>query len=92
MGGFDEAFFGAEDLVLSAALNRHGRFVILREVVKTSGRTLRTHSLGSMLWLLLRLTFGGTRVIKQRTGMELWYGERRDDRLPSPHAEKRTSP
>ena len=45
----------------------------------TSGRKLRTHSVLEMLYLLLRLTVRGTRVIKQRQGMELWYGERREE-------------
>jgi glycosyltransferase involved in cell wall biosynthesis len=79
VGGFDEAFYGAEDLVMSRALKQHGRFVILREAVTTSGRKLRTHTLAEMLWLLLRLGIFGSGVIKQRQGMDFWYGERRDD-------------
>ena len=80
VGGFDEAFFGAEDVVMSNALKRHGRFTVLREAVTTSGRKLRTHSVAGMLWLLLRLVVRGPGVIKQRRGMELWYGERREER------------
>jgi glycosyltransferase involved in cell wall biosynthesis len=80
VGGFDETFYGAEDLVMSGALKRHGRFVVLRQAVVTSGRKLRTHSIIDMLRLLLRMGWRGTSVIKQREGMELWYGERRDDR------------
>jgi len=38
VGGFDEAFYGAEELVMSRALKRHGRFVVLRQAVITSGR------------------------------------------------------
>lgn len=79
VGGFDEAFYGAEDLVMSTALKEQGRFVILRAAVTTSGRKLRTHTLAEMLWLLLRLGVFGSRVIKQRQGMDFWYGERRDD-------------
>ena len=79
VGGFDEAFYGAEDLVMSRALEQHGRFVILREAVTTSGRKLRTHTPVEMVWLLLRLGVFGSRVIKQRKGMDFWYGERRDD-------------
>jgi hypothetical protein len=44
VGGFDEAFFGAEEIVISRALRNHGRFVVLKEAVTTSGRKLRTHS------------------------------------------------
>jgi glycosyltransferase involved in cell wall biosynthesis len=79
VGGFDEAFYGAEYLVMSRALKQHGRFVILHESVTTSGRKLRTHTLAEMLWLLLRLGIFGSGVIKQRRGMDFWYGERRDD-------------
>jgi len=79
VGGFDEAFFGAEDVVLSNALKQFGRFEILRHAVTTSGRKLRTHSVMEMLYLLLRLSVRGTQVIKQRHGMELWYGERREE-------------
>ena len=44
VGGFDEAYFGAEEIVLSKALQRHGRFRVLRLSVTTSGRKLRTFS------------------------------------------------
>jgi glycosyltransferase involved in cell wall biosynthesis len=77
--GFDETFFGAEELVMSQALKRHGKFVILRQAVTTSGRKLRTHAVGEMLSLLARVLLRGSRTIKQRQGMDLWYGERRDD-------------
>ena len=79
IGGFDEAYFGAEDLVMSRALKRHGRFVVLRTPVITSGRKIRTHRARDMLRVLARLAFQGPRVIKQRRGMELWYGERQHD-------------
>jgi ribulose-5-phosphate 4-epimerase/fuculose-1-phosphate aldolase len=79
VGGFDETFFGAEDVVMSNALKRYGRFDILRQPVTTSGRKLRTHSAFEILRLLLRLILLGTDVIKQRQGMELWYGERRKE-------------
>jgi glycosyltransferase involved in cell wall biosynthesis len=79
VGGFDEAFYGAEELVMSQALKRHGKFVVLRQAVMTSGRKLRTHSVGEMLAVLARLALSGPRAIKQRQGMELWYAERRQD-------------
>jgi len=79
VGGFDEAFYGAEELVMSRALKRCGRFVILRDAVSTSGRKLRTHSIGEMLAVLGRLALRGPQVVKQRQGMDLWYAERRED-------------
>lgn len=79
VGGFDEAFYGAEELMMSRALKRHGQFVVLRQAVLTSGRKLRTHSVGEMLKIIGRLALHGPSAIKQRQGMELWYAERRED-------------
>ena len=79
VGGFDETFFGAEEVVMSQALKRHGEFVILLQAVTTSGRKLRTYALSEMLIVLWRLALRGSKAVKQRQGMELWYGERRDD-------------
>ena len=42
--GFDERLFAAEEGAMSRALARHGRFVVLREFVVTSGRKLRAYS------------------------------------------------
>jgi glycosyltransferase involved in cell wall biosynthesis len=79
VGGFDEAFYGAEELVMSRALKRQGKFVVLRQAVITSGRKLRTHSLREVLALIGRLALRGPSVVKQRQGMELWYAERREE-------------
>src|SRR5207248_10050460 len=79
VGGFDEAFFGAEEIVISRALRRHGRFIVLKEAVTTSGRKLRTHSCVEVVKLLFRLLLRGTHAVKQREGMELWYAARRAD-------------
>jgi hypothetical protein len=80
-GGFDEAFYSAEEIAMSQALKRRGKFVILRQAVTTSGRKLRTHSVGEILKLIGRLVFRGSNALKQRQGMELWYAERREDPL-----------
>ena len=79
VGGFDEAYFGAEEIVLSHALRRHGRFKVLRLSVTTSGRKLRTFSNREVMTMLLRIARQGRDGVKQRQGMELWYGDRRDD-------------
>ena len=55
VGGFDEQYYGAEELVMSRALKRQGRFVVLEEAVVTSARKLRTYSLGETLGLLAGL-------------------------------------
>jgi glycosyltransferase involved in cell wall biosynthesis len=78
-GGFDEGLFGAEEAALSRALQRQGRFVILREFVTTSGRKLRAHSAGEILGLLVRLALAGSHSVRRREGLEIWYGERRPD-------------
>ncbi len=79
VGGFDEAFYGAEELVMSRALKRHGKFVVLRQAVTTSGRKLRTHSVREVLMIMGRLVLRGPDAVKKREGMELWYAERRED-------------
>jgi glycosyltransferase involved in cell wall biosynthesis len=78
-GGFDEALFAAEEIALSRSLRRQGRFVILREHVVTSGRKLRVHSAREIVCGLLRAALGGRRAMSRREGLEIWYGERRND-------------
>jgi glycosyltransferase involved in cell wall biosynthesis len=77
VGGFDEAYFGAEEWVISAALKRQGRFVILREAVVTSPRKFTNRSFGETLGVVLRLVLRGPRGLRRRRGMEFWYGDRR---------------
>jgi glycosyltransferase involved in cell wall biosynthesis len=78
-GGFDERLFGAEELAMSQALRRQGRFVILREFVTTSGRKLRAHSGREVLGVLLRLAVAGPKGVRRRDRLDIWYGERRAD-------------
>jgi GT2 family glycosyltransferase len=78
-GGFDEKLFGAEELAMSRALKRQGRFVVLRDAVTTSGRKMRTHSGWEILRILGGLALRGPRSIRQRRGMEIWYGKRTED-------------
>lgn len=79
VGGFDETYFAAEDVAISRALARHGRFVILRQTVHTSPRKLRTHSMADQLRLTLRFARHGRQILKSRRHLDLWYGERRGD-------------
>lgn len=81
VGGFDEAYFGAEEVVLSKALRAQGRFVILALPVVTSGRKLRTYSARELFSAMFRLGLGGRKSVQRREGLELWYAERR----PDPH-------
>jgi glycosyltransferase involved in cell wall biosynthesis len=79
VGGFDETFYGAEELIMSRALKRQGKFVVLRQPVTTSGRKLRTHAAREVFGVMGRLALRGPKAIQQREGMELWYAERRED-------------
>ena len=78
-GGFDLRYYAGEDVAFSRALARQGRFVILREAVRTSARKLRTFTALEHLTLCARFAFRGRRVLHSRDELGLWYGERRHD-------------
>jgi glycosyltransferase involved in cell wall biosynthesis len=90
VGGFDEGLYGGEEAVMSRRLGRQGRFVVLRAAVTTSGRKLRAYSAREILGLLARLAVSGPGAVRQRQGLDLWYGERRAD--PEYTAEESTVP
>ena len=77
--GFDERYYGAEEIVMSRALKRQGKFVILKQAVTTSARKLRTYSVRETMAFMARMALRGTKALKQRKGMEFWYAERRAD-------------
>lgn len=77
VGGFDQTWFAGEDVAISRALGKRGRFVIVRESVLTSGRKLRTFSFAEHLKLVLSLLGRGRSLLKSRSGLDLWYGDRR---------------
>jgi len=78
-GGFDEALFASEEIGMSLALKRQGRFVVLRESVTTSGRKLRMYSGKQVLSIMFRLILAGPKALKNRERLELWYSGRRED-------------
>ncbi len=78
-GGFDETLYASEEVTMSRALKRQGRFVCLRETVTTSGRKLRTHTSGEVLGVIGRFLVKGPKMVKTRDGLEIWYGARRID-------------
>jgi glycosyltransferase involved in cell wall biosynthesis len=78
-GGFSEEMYGAEEIAISRSLKRLGRFVILREQVTTSGRKLRAYSGLEILKVFGHFLLRGPGAVRTRDGMELWYGERRND-------------
>ena len=79
-GGFDQRYYAGEDVAFSRALARQGRFVMLRETVRTSARKLRTFTAIEHLQLALRFAWRGRRVLQSRDALDLWYGERRRER------------
>ena len=79
VGGFDETYYAGEDVAMGRSLARHGRLVILKEVVMTSARKLRTHTLGEQLRLLARFLWRGRKMLRSRRALGMWYGERRDE-------------
>lgn len=79
VSGFDEKYFGAEEIVMSRALKRQGKFVILKQTVTTSARKMRTYSALEQMLFITRMALRGTKALKQRKGMEFWYAERRAD-------------
>jgi glycosyltransferase involved in cell wall biosynthesis len=84
-GGFSEAHFAAEEDVWVKALKRHGRFVVLRETVLTSGRSLRAQSFSTISRLFLRLALRGADGFRNREGLDLWYRPSRE-KADSPNA------
>lgn len=79
VGGFDESYYGAEEVVMSKALKTFGSFVILEIPVITSGRKLRAYTASELLIPMLRLALGGRKAVQRREGLDLWYAERRPD-------------
>jgi glycosyltransferase involved in cell wall biosynthesis len=77
VGGYDLHWYAGEDVAISKALARHGRFVILRHSVRTSARKLRTHTFGEHLRLMLRFARHGRGLLRSRDALDYWYGDRR---------------
>jgi glycosyltransferase involved in cell wall biosynthesis len=81
VGGFDETRYAAEEAIMSRALRRHGRFVVVRPAVTTSGRKLRAYRGREMLAMAARLV-RARNMGQHREGLDVWYGERRPDPEP----------
>src|SRR5690349_17717500 len=79
VGGFDEHLFASEEIAMSRALRRQGKFVVVREAVISSGRKLRLYSGKEVLRLFGGLLIAGPKALRRRDGLEVWYGERKED-------------
>lgn len=82
VGGFDEQYYVTEELFLSQALKKLGRFVILKEPVNTSGRKVRLYTTPQLAGRAFRILLSGPRGFRCNKGLDLWYDGRREG--PSP--------
>lgn len=81
VGGFDEALFASEELAFSRAMKRQGKFRVVSDPVITSGRKARQAGIhASLLRLIVRFLLGGSKVLRQRDGLDVWYNSPRDAR------------
>ena len=76
VGGFDERYFASEEIHLSRAVKKHGRFVILREFVITSGRKGRLFTARQFVGQFAMALVPGTLTRRDRLGM--WYAGDRE--------------
>ena len=78
VGGFDETLFIGEEVYLSIALRKLGRFRVLSEPIVTSGRKLRMYSAGEVLGKSFGVLVRGPRGARSREGLGIWYDGRRE--------------
>ncbi|GMU65801.1 MAG: glycosyl transferase [Acidobacteriota bacterium] len=78
VGGFDEALYASEEIALSRALGRRGRFVVLRQAVVTSGRKFRSHPGLFHLRTFVGLMLAPRRGVRSRRRLGLWYDGARE--------------
>jgi len=80
VGGFDEQYFAGEEVYLTLALKKRGRFKILREPIVTSARKVRMHSPRFVLTQSLFIVLGGKNSLRKREKLALWYDGKREHR------------
>ncbi len=78
VGGFDEQYFAGEEVYLTMALKKVGRFLILREPIVTSARKIRMHTPWSVLRQSFLIFIGGKKALLQRDRLALWYDGKRE--------------
>jgi glycosyltransferase involved in cell wall biosynthesis len=75
IGGFDEVYFAAEDVAFVRDVKRVGKFVIPRELVKTSARKFSQMSFWRIFPLFIRLASTGPESFRSKKGLEHWYSK-----------------
>lgn len=83
IGGFDEQYFAGEEMYLTLALQKLGRFAILRDPITTSARKIRMHSARSFFAQWFQILLGGKRALRGRHHLALWYDGKREHMLAS---------
>ena len=78
VGGFDEQYFAGEEVYLTLALRKRGRFIILPEPITTSARKVRMHSGAYVAGQWLGMMLGGKRALRRRERLALWYDGKRE--------------
>ena len=82
VGGFDDRYFVGEEIYLSKALKRRGRFAIVPIPVRTSGRKARLYGWLDFTRLLIRYVLTVGRVAQRREGLGMWYDGVREQPEP----------
>ncbi len=77
-GGFDEQYFAGEEVYLSLALRKLGRFKILRQPIESSARKIRMHSPRHVITQTFLLLLHGKRSLRTRDRLALWYDGKRE--------------
>jgi glycosyltransferase involved in cell wall biosynthesis len=88
VGGYDEQYYASEEIYLSVALKKHGRFVMLPQTVITSSRKFQMYSGREFLQQFLDLAAGGPDAFKRRDALDIWYDGRREQAQSSVHTTK----
>lgn len=78
VGGFDESLFAGEEIALSRALKKRGRFVVVHEAVWTSSRKLRLYGVRDFARLFGQALRRGPAVVRGRDALGVWYDGRRE--------------
>ena len=77
IGGFDESVYGGEEMILSRSLKKMGKFVLLKQMVLTSGRRLRIYSFWEHMRIIVFLGTCGGRIEDRNAGW-FWYDGKRE--------------
>lgn len=77
VGGFDERYYAAEEIVISERLKRRGPVAIVSRPVVTSSRKMTPERMSEYWRVLGKTIVTGGAVLRNREGLGLWYGRQR---------------